>query len=186
MSIEVEQKFRVERLQDVEQLLRDLQIDLSEPQTQVDTYFAHPARDFAETDEALRIRRIGQENFVTYKGPKLDKVTKTRREIELPLAPFDTGADQFAELLGALGFTAVAEVRKSRRHASLPVDGAEIVAALDEVASVGCFVELEAVVEEARVEEVKAQLSNWADKLKLSHNERRSYLELLLKSQRSV
>ena len=53
-----------------------------EPAEQVDTYFSHPARDFAATDEALRIRSIDQENFVTYKGPKLDATTKTRREID--------------------------------------------------------------------------------------------------------
>ena len=44
-----------------------------------------PCRDFAQTDEALRIRTVGDTSFVTYKGPKLDATTKTRRELELPL-----------------------------------------------------------------------------------------------------
>jgi adenylate cyclase class 2 len=183
MSIEVEQKFRVERFEPVEQILRGMQIDWSDRELQVDTYFAHPARDFAQTDEALRMRRIGEDNFVTYKGPKLDATTKTRREIELPLPPGDDGASQFAELLVALGFRRVAEVRKHRRHAHLPVEGADVVAALDEVTHVGCFVELEAVVEERLVDAAKVHLAAWAAKLGLRQNERRSYLELLLASQ---
>ena len=43
-------------------------------------------RDFARTDEALRLRHVGEFNYITYKGPKLDATTKTRREIEIGLA----------------------------------------------------------------------------------------------------
>ena len=88
---------------------------LGEPIVQSDQYFAHPARDFAQTDEALRIRTVGDTSFVTYKGPKLDATSKTRRELELPLAASDPDGSQFAELLAALGFTPVAIVRKQRR-----------------------------------------------------------------------
>src|ERR1700688_1176895 len=103
MHFEVEQKFRI---REPAAWLANLKArhGLGEPEVQVDRYYAHPARDFAQTDEALRIRRIGQANYVTYKGPKLDTTTKTRRELELPLAPGDAGAAGFAELLEALGF----------------------------------------------------------------------------------
>ena len=51
-----------------------------------DTYYQHPCRDFSRTDEALRIRvrRFNGhfEAFLTYKGPKIDEVSKTREEIE--------------------------------------------------------------------------------------------------------
>jgi hypothetical protein len=77
--------------------------------TQVDQYFNHPARDFAQTDEALRLRRVGEVNFITYKGPKLDAITKSRHEIELPLPSGDAAATGFAELLTTLGFQPVAE-----------------------------------------------------------------------------
>ena len=69
-----------------------------------DRYFAHPSRDFARTDEALRLRRIGEFNFITYKGPKLDATTKTRREIEIGLADGQQAATDAAELLAAIGF----------------------------------------------------------------------------------
>ena len=65
----------------------ELGATIEPPVVQVDQYFAHPARDFAQTDEALRLRRVGKQNFITYKGSKIDATTKTRREIELPLAP---------------------------------------------------------------------------------------------------
>ena len=95
---------------------------------QSDRYFAHPSRDFARTDEALRIRTVGASSFVTYKGPKIDVTTKTRRELELPLDPGDADGSQFAELLTALGFTPVAVVRKQRcpfhiDHAGRRVEG---------------------------------------------------------------
>ena len=47
---------------------------------QVDEYYAHPARDFAITDEALRLRTENNLTVITYKGPKLDRETKTREE----------------------------------------------------------------------------------------------------------
>ena len=54
---------------------------------QEDIYFNAPHRDFTQTDEALRIRRItskdGNEIILTYKGAKLDELSKTREEIEV-------------------------------------------------------------------------------------------------------
>src|SRR4249920_446158 len=64
-----------------------------------DHYFNAPDRDFAVTDEAIRVRTIGEKNFVTYKGPKLDRETKTRLEIEVPLADGEEAAADFRRLL---------------------------------------------------------------------------------------
>ena len=81
MHIEVEQKFRAAHSPELLARLQRLGATIEEPIEQIDQYFAHPVRDFAQTDEALRIRRVGDLNFVTYKGPKLDSTTKTRREL---------------------------------------------------------------------------------------------------------
>ncbi len=86
MPYEVEMKFPAADLAELESRLAGLGATIAAPQSEVDVYFAHPARDFAKTDEALRIRRKGSLNFITYKGPKIDAATKTRREIELPLS----------------------------------------------------------------------------------------------------
>ena len=177
---EVEQKFRVDGFGEIEAQLVRLGAEVEGPIEQIDTYFAHPARDFAATDEALRIRRVGEENFITYKGPKIDQTTKTRREIEIPFASGDSAAEQLSALLQELSFTRVAAVRKLRRHARLPWGGWEFEIALDDVERVGAFVELEVAAEESQLDDARAQLLVLAAELQLKHVERTSYLGLLL------
>jgi adenylate cyclase, class 2 len=180
MAIEVEQKFHVHDSADLERRLRALGARQSEIADQTDQYFAHPGRSFAQTDEALRLRRIGELNFITYKGPKLDATTKTRLEIEIGLAPGQAAAVDAAELLWALGFATVAEVSKRRRDFSVTWQGQAIGVSLDEVAEVGDFVELEIVTSPADVERARQLLASLAADLDLRNGERRSYLELLL------
>lgn len=182
MSFEVEQKFRVVDLTAVADRLRALGALPGPPQVQVDRYFAHPARDFARTDEALRLRQAGERCCITYKGPKLDVVTKTRREIELPLPP---GAGQVAAwsgLLEALGFTPVLEVRKHRRSCHVVWDGAAVEVVLDQVDDVGDFVELELAADEDGLDAARTRIQALAAALGLTASERRSYLELLLEA----
>src|SRR3954462_7695005 len=102
MHFEVEQKFALDDSAAVEAKLAVLGAIEMEAVEQVDRYFNHPARDFGQTDEALRLRPVGELNFVPYKAPKLAATTKTRRELELPLNPGERGANEFAELLLAL------------------------------------------------------------------------------------
>jgi adenylate cyclase class 2 len=180
VNYEVEQKFPVGDLAAVERRLSGMGVGVSEPRGEADLYFAHPARDFSATDEALRIRRVGQSNSITYKGPKVDAATKTRRELELPLAPDDASAAAWGELLEVLGFRPVAEVRKRRRKATVPWQGRRVEASLDEVDEVGTFVELELVTTPDNLEAAKACIASLADSLGLSGSQRRSYLELLL------
>src|SRR5262245_19850499 len=131
MQYEVEQKHRVADLASLVSKLQERGSQFEKPIRQSDTYYAHPCRDFAKTDEALRIRTVSDASFVTYKGPKLDTTTKTRREIELPLDPDDRDGSQFASLLEALGFKRVAIVSKHRRPFRIDVDDSEVEGALD-------------------------------------------------------
>lgn len=180
MKYEVEQKFPVPDVAALEAKLAAMGAAISEPGPEVDLYLAHPARDFAQTDEALRIRRQGPSNSITYKGPKIDRTTKTRREIELPLPPGEESAEAWAELLATLGFTPVAEVRKLRRKVDISWQDRRVEGSLDDVERLGDFAELELIVEDAGVEAAKACIASLAEKLGLSGSERRSYLELLL------
>ena len=127
-------------------------VAIGPPIAQSDQYFAHPCRNFAETDEALRIRTVGGTSYVTYKGPKLDATTKTRRELELPVASSDPDGSRFAALLAAVGFTPVLTVRKSRRPFVVSHKGLRVHGALDEVEGLGTFVELELSVDENGVD----------------------------------
>jgi adenylate cyclase class 2 len=180
MQYEVEQKHRVEDVKAVVDRLAERGVSLQATITQTDQYFAHPARDFAKTDEALRIRTAGNNSFVTYKGPKLDATTKTRRELELPLHPADAAGTKFAELLAALGFRPVAKVRKQRRQFHIDFKGHRVEGALDDVEHVGLFVELELAASDENLDVAKQIVRELAEELRLGPSERRSYLELLL------
>jgi adenylate cyclase, class 2 len=180
MQYEVEMKFPVAEMSVLESKLTGLGATIAGSQLEVDKYFAHPARDFAKTDEALRIRRKGIANFVTYKGPKIDAATKTRREIDLPLPPGDDTAQAWIDLLQTLGFAAVGEVRKSRRKAHVAWQGRSVEVSLDRVERLGTFSELELVVAPENVEAAKRCIASLAENLGLAGSERRSYLELLL------
>jgi adenylate cyclase class 2 len=180
MKYEVEQKFPTPDFAAIERKLVALGGEFAAPIEQVDRYFAHPARDFAKTDEALRIRRTGEENRITYKGPKLDLQTKTRQEMELPLPPGRQAAEDFSALLVALSFRRVAEVHKRRRKLHFAWQGFEVEASLDEVERVGRFVELEIVADQQQLDAARQSLLALAQELGLEKTERRSYLELLL------
>ena len=180
MPYEVEQKYRVGDLATVEAKLVTLGGRPGAPVKQRDTYFGHPVRDFARTDEALRIRRVGSTSSVTYKGPKLDTATKTRRELEFPLVPGRDGAERFAELLEALGFSPRAEVRKTRTPVQIAWQGWSVEAALDQVDELGSFVELELSVDQVQLAAAAEAIGSLAAALGLIRTERRSYLELLL------
>ncbi len=183
MRYEVEQKFRVGDLPTIRRRLVEMGAEFQPRRQQVDRYFAHPSRDFASTDEALRLRRDGQTNRITYKGPRLDAATKTRQEIELPLLEGASHLDEFAELLSQLDFRPVAEVSKYRTAASVPWQQRVVEASLDEVSQVGSFVELELISTESKLAEAQQLVASLAIELGLSDNVRCSYLELLLAQQ---
>ncbi|MFC3476619.1 class IV adenylate cyclase [Halobacterium litoreum] len=134
---------------------------------QSDTYFDAPHRTFAETDEALRVRRVATatdaldrdagdvsalvdaildgdvghdaESRVTYKGPLVEAASKTREEFETGVE----GGDEMREILERLGFEPAAVVRKVRERYRL--DGFTVL--LDAVEGVGEYVEIETEVE---------------------------------------
>lgn len=181
MPYEVEQKYRLTDRDAFLAKVTALGAIAGKTVTQVDTYYAHPVRDFAKTDEALRIRRIGDENFITYKGPKIGTKAKTRREIELPLAPGDGPAAGYAELLDALSFRHVAEVTKVRQTFHLERDNQTIELAVDQVENVGNFVELEIVVPtKDEIDAAQQKIESLASELQLTGATRESYLEMLL------
>ncbi len=136
--------------------------------TERDIYYNHPARDFASTDEALRIREDGGATVLTYKGPKIGTVSKTRVEEEVTV----DDVESLRKILEFLGFTESGSVVKIRERYHL----GEMEVCLDAVEGLGLFVELEKIdVERERVEQ---ELLAVARELGLDRFERRSYLEL--------
>jgi len=135
-----------------------------------DLYFNSPLRNFKESDEALRIRIKEEGARLTYKGPKLDKETKSRLELTVKI----DRPEEMEKILRALDFMRSAEVRKRRTKYALD----DAVVAFDEVEGLGSFVE----VEISGVEDWEMQASKalaLLGRLGLGESIRSSYLELL-------
>ena len=180
MSYEVELKFPLPDRERILGLLKEAGATAAAELSQCDRYFAHPSRDFAQTNEAFRIRQSGEENRLTYKGPLLDKATKTRREIELSLAEGAQTTEDMTAILIALGFSEVRSVKKTRVPYHLEWEGREMEVTVDDVEGLGCFLEIETLADdEDRIEAQDAILS-LAKHWELENSERRSYLTLLL------
>lgn len=154
---------------------------------QGDTYFQHPTRDFAESDEALRIRRVRNLDehesstvILTYKGPRLEAETKTRKEHETSLGD----AESASSIFEALGFEPVATVEKRRERWDLE----SMTVCLDNVTDLGTFVEIEATVAGADLETANDRAQELLDALEIPTKvtTTKSYLGMLLEDQNGV
>jgi adenylate cyclase class 2 len=183
--LEVEVKFAVADFAPIEAALARWGAIIESPRRDEDRYFNAPDRDFAQSDEALRIRSIGNQNVITYKGPKIDLETKSRLEIEVSLADGAEAAADLGRILKHLGYRPTGVVRKHRRIARLTRAGLELQVSLDDVDDVGQFAEVETVAEESRYAEAKVAVIAVASELGMTQPERRSYLQLLLEGQRA-
>jgi len=175
--IEVEVKAHAHDLVVVEDKLINLGSLKKNEEYQEDIYFNAPHRDFAQTDEALRIRKTrdtdGERIFMTYKGAKMDKVSKTRKEIEVNVGdPL-----KVANIFENLGFRPVAIVKKNRVSYTFN----ELVITLDEVQGVGSFVEIEKEAEEGEdFQGALDEIFEFYKRIGIKEGfERRSYLELM-------
>jgi len=233
---EVEQKFRLPDPAAFLKRVAEIGLSWTKKVAEIDTYFQHPSRDFVQTDEALRIRRhltfffgdlekthpecrseevpdrVEAEQYITFKGPRLDRQTKIRKELELPLAvrtPLDPArfADLFSlsaetlweqlealealsvsrqwmEMLTLLGFRSVRDVRKVRSKAYWEWEGARVEFSFDEVAPIGTFAELEFIAEnDSELASVRERLLRLSEFLGLTEVEPRSYLALVAGSE---
>ncbi len=140
MPAETEAKIRLptcRHLEDIEKRLLELGAVHMETRVEEDTYYQHPCRDFAETDEALRLRRSNGRAELTYKGPKrlLPGGAKTREEETARIED----AEAMHRILERLGFRPVAVVRKERSYWLL----GDVLVTLDKVENLGCFMEAE-------------------------------------------
>ncbi|WGI17291.1 class IV adenylate cyclase [Methanonatronarchaeum sp. AMET-Sl] len=141
---------------------------------QRDLYFNHPSRDFSDTDEALRIREVGNQHYLTYKGGKIDKVSKSREEIETKI----NETEKHEKILKRLGFKPVEKVEKTRKK--YQIEDYQIL--IDKVDDLGTFIEIETT---SSPKEYKKALKGAKKHIKqLGFEEkdfiRKSYLEMKL------
>jgi len=179
-------------IESVRERLRRFDAEPVGARRQRDVYYDAPHRDFAETDEALRLRREtpiapasdsrsardgdGYETTkLTYKGPLVDGGSKTRVEHETGVDDGEAASGVFA----GLGFEPAATVEKRREF--WRYDGYTVT--LDDVDGLGEFVEVEREVEdESAVASARDAAVDVLAELELDAADqiRTSYLGLLL------
>ena len=175
--IEVEVKAKIENFDTMRKKLDELGAKKTKTESQEDLYSNSPIVDFAETDEALRIRTTISEDvkhiFITYKGPKINNESKTREEVEMAIED-SLKAKQIFE---HIGFKEVRAVRKNRDYYSY--ENFEI--SLDDVEGLEPYMEIEIGLEDGSdYQEAQESIFKLFEKLGITDGfERTSYLELL-------
>jgi len=141
---------------------------------QSDTYYNAPHRDFAVTDEAVRLREQDGKAYLTYKGKKLDAKSKTRKEVEVGVSD----RAKMEDILLSLGFRKTLDVVKTR--GIYHYKGVEI--CLDRIEGLGEFVELESMADNAaEIPQKRDELIALMHELGVEGGQiRESYLEMLL------
>ena len=175
--LEVEVKAHVSDFKEIKIKLSQIGAKKIKFEHQKDIYFNAPHKDFAQTDEALRIREIpqkdGSEFILTYKGAKLDDSSKTRREIEVKV----DNMENTTSLLENLDFKPVQTIKKDRLIYSYD----DCIITLDKVYDVGNFVEIEkGLTEGEEYQDILTKIFEIYEKIGVTDGfERRSYMELL-------
>ena len=178
---EVELKVRADH-DEVREQLDEADATLVGTAEQGDVYYDAPDRNFAETDEALRVRteRTDEETEtrLTYKGPLVEQASKTREEAKTTVGD----SDALSDILSGLGYEPAAEVHKERTRFRMR----EYTVTLDRVDGLGEFVEVETEVEND-IETAREGARDVMETIGLDPDEqiRTSYLGLLLEENAS-
>ena len=173
--IEIEVKARIDDSRKMERAIISMGATPIGIQDQADTYYNAPHRNFEKTDEALRIRVEDGDAFLTYKGPKMDTISKTRQEFQTVIKDTET----MGNILTSLGFIPVATVTKRRKNYRL----GDFFISLDEVHDLGSFIEVEIPVKNSKNYEEKVEsILKIMEKLDIDRTAtiRESYLEMIL------
>jgi adenylate cyclase class 2 len=141
MPVEIEAKMKVERLDAVRDRLKEIGATFSGDALETNIFFDTEDRALLADDRGLRLRTAeaqpggARTTTITYKGPRLHGILKSRDERELDVAD----PDDAASLLEALGYLRVLSFQKRRQ--SWVFDGCKI--ELDELPHLGVFIEIE-------------------------------------------
>lgn len=172
--LEIEIKSRCDNHDVIKEKIISLGGEFSRTIDEEDIYFNHPCRNFIDTDEALRIRRIDYEYFVTYKGPRIgSSKTKTRYEAETSIGDFDI----FKDILLKNGYIEGGIVSKTRSIYKIKEKNIEI--CLDTVQGLGKFIEIEKIGEDK--DAIESEIFNLAEQFNLKKFISESYLSMLHK-----
>ena len=178
---EIEVKVPLKDAIDTTRQLENIGFHKSQKIREEDHYYDNAASQIKNNGEALRVRHITDlengvsESVITFKGKKMDTVSKSRKELETGVSDGQLAEQIFA----AIGFhkvsPSVIKVRQELMHD-------DMTACIDQIDGLGSFLELEIVVTgEEEKDDALAKISAVLEKLgySLSDTIRNSYLALL-------
>ncbi len=165
MSIEIEAKIKVDRLDEFPARLEKLAAAFLSQTRQLDTLFDRDDLSLKNAGCSLRLRQeqapAQTKTILCFKGPRQPGQFKNREEIELDVS----SPDQAQALLARLGYRPRRQVEKLRQTWRLE----NCLICLDQVAGLGCFIEVEGP-DEPTVARITASLGlDPADHLPLSY-----------------
>lgn len=177
---EIEIKLKLREKEAAMEKLRNLGFTDGEDHEEIDTYFNSSFYNLAERGEALRLRSVRNlqsgvtHGEITYKGPKIDKISMSRMELESVVE----NSQALEAILTIIGMKEKYPVRKVRHYMSLN----QMTACIDEVDGLGSFLELEEISESQKeredilkkMEEILKQLG-----YRMEDTTRTSYLSML-------
>ncbi len=146
MPVEIEAKMKVDDLSVVRDRLKGVSATFVGEYLERNVFFDTEDRSLLTADEGLRVRLAtdsGGSNHVctiTFKGPRLHGVLKSREETELIVSDFDDAV----ALLKCLGYVMVLSFEKRRQTWSIAGCRVE----LDELPHLGPYIEIEGPREE--------------------------------------
>ncbi|MCQ4040886.1 class IV adenylate cyclase [Streptantibioticus rubrisoli] len=150
--VEVERKRQLpDGGEHLEALLANLGWQAGPSVAEVDTYYSRPDVDYLETMECLWVRQRGESTEITYKPASDDGARGATHMVSGPETNLVLGPGQAAtaeEMLVRIGMRLLVRLEKTRtvyRHPAYR----EVVVAIDTVAGVGSFVEVEVLSADA-------------------------------------
>ena len=145
MAIEIEAKYKVDRLENYAELVKQLGGRLHQIVLQRDRFFDRPDKSLLKSDSGLRLREQSCQSDATTsmcsKGPRLHGNYKKRQELEFEISDLL----QAQQLLEALGYKQTMIIEKTRQLWQLD----RCLVCLDNVTGLGCFIEIEGPDEDA-------------------------------------
>lgn len=178
---EIEVKVPLKDAEETTKKLQEIGFCKSQIIREEDHYYDNAASQIKNNGEALRVRHVTDlesgvsESVITFKGKKMDTVSKSRKELETGVSD-GLLAEQIFE---SIGFQKVSpSVIKTRQELTFE----DMTACIDRIDGLGAFLELEIVV--AHEDEKDAALSKISRVLEqlgysLKDTIRNSYLALL-------
>lgn len=154
---EIELKFQVDNFDKIESILKGKNEELSEEYHQSDTIYVS---DLSDTESKkgslwLRVRKVNDKIEMNLKKQSSKKMES--EEIEFEVSDYDL-ANRFLKTLGYQEWVSVNKIRRYSKYENVNI-------CMDKVERLGCFIELELLIDENDNKDYESVLLDYASKL---------------------